>query len=242
MAIADALKVVHENIMQSAAKVGRNPDLIKLIVVSKTVDIQSIKEAILAGAAILGENRIQEAREKITELRALITPPIPPLGKGGIKGGVEWHLIGSLQKNKAKAAVQLFDLIHSVDSASLADELNKHAGIIGKTQRILAQVKLSDESTKHGVDEDEIMALLDKIMELDSIALEGLMTIPPFFDDPEESRPYFQRLKDIADNAVKKGYPLKELSMGMSNDYKVAIEEGATMVRVGTFIFGERTY
>jgi pyridoxal phosphate enzyme (YggS family) len=231
MAIADALKLVHKNIMQSAAKAGRNPDLIQLIVVSKTVDIQSIKEAILAGATILGENRVQEAREKITELRAQL-PDI----------NVEWHLIGSLQKNKAKAAVQLFDLIHSVDSASLADELNRHAVNMGKPQRILAQVKLSDESTKHGVDEDEIMALLDKIMELDNIALEGLMTIPPFFDNPEDARPYFKRLKDIADKALKKGYPLQELSMGMSNDYTVAIEEGATMVRVGTFIFGERNY
>jgi pyridoxal phosphate enzyme (YggS family) len=231
MAIADALKLVHKNIMQSAAKAGRNPDLIQLIVVSKTVDIQSIKEAILAGATILGENRVQEAREKITELRAQL-PDI----------NVEWHLIGSLQKNKAKAAVQLFDLIHSVDSASLADELNRHAVNMGKPQRILAQVKLSDESTKHGVDEDEIMALLDKIMELDNIALEGLMTIPPFFDNPEDARPYFKRLKDIADKALKKGYPIKELSMGMSNDYTVAIEEGATMVRVGTFIFGERNY
>jgi len=242
MAIADALKLVHKNIMQSAAKAGRNPDLIKLIAVSKTVDIQSIKKAILAGATILGENRVQEAREKITELRALTTPPTPPLSKGGTQGGVEWHLIGSLQKNKAKAAVQLFDLIHSVDSVSLADEINRHAANIGKIQRILVQVKLSDELTKHGASENETMVLLDKITKLDSIALEGLMTIPPFFDNPEEARPYFKRLKDIADKALKKGYPIKELSMGMSNDYKVAIEEGATMVRIGTFIFGERNY
>ena len=242
MAIADALTLVHKNIMQSASKAGRNPDLIKLIAVSKTVDIQSIKEAILAGAVILGENRVQEAREKITELKAQIPPPIPPLGKGGTKGGVEWHLIGNLQKNKAKAAVQLFDLIHSVDSASLADELNRHAAHMGKIQRVLAQVKLSDESTKHGIDEKEIMKLLDKIMKLDSIALEGLMTIPPFFNNPEDTRPYFKRLRNIADKAIKEGFPVKELSMGMSNDYKVAIEEGATMVRVGTFIFGERNY
>ena len=231
MAIADALKLVHKNIMQSASKAGRNPDLIKLIAVSKTVDIQSIKEAILAGAVILGENRVQEAREKISELKAQL-PDI----------NVQWHMVGSLQKNKAKAAVQLFDLIHSVDSASLADELNRHAVQMNKIQRVLAQVKLSDESTKHGIDEHKIMDLVDKIMELESLALEGLMTIPPFFKNPEEARPYFRRLRDIADKAIKKGYPLKELSMGMSNDYNVAVEEGATMVRIGTFIFGERNY
>jgi hypothetical protein len=238
MAIAGALKLVHDNIMQSAAKAGRNPDLIKLIAVSKTVDIQSIKEAIRAGATILGENRVQEAKEKINDLRV----QSPPLGKGGTKRGVEWHLIGSLQRNKAKTAVQLFNLIHSVDSVSLADDLNRHAGNVGKTQRILVQVKLAEEQTKYGVDEADIMALLDKIMELDNIALQGLMTIPPFYDDPEEARPYFKRLRDIADTAVKKGYPVRELSMGMSNDYQVAIEEGATMIRVGTFIFGARKY
>ena len=231
MAIADALKLVHKNIMQSASKAGRKPDLIKLIAVSKTVDIQSIKEAIMAGAVILGENRVQEAREKISELKAQL-PDI----------NVQWHMVGSLQKNKAKAAVQLFDLIHSVDSASLADELNRHAVQMNKIQRVLAQVKLSDESTKHGIDEHKIMDLVDKIMELESLALEGLMTIPPFFKNPEEGRPYFRRLRDIADKAIKKKYPLKELSMGMSNDYSVAVEEGATMVRIGTFIFGERNY
>ncbi len=242
MAIADALRLVHDNIKHSAAKAGRNPDLIKLIAVSKTVDIQRIKEAIRAGATILGENRVQEAKEKINELRAQSIRPIPPIGKGGTEGGVEWHLLGSLQRNKAKTAVRLFDLIHSVDSVSLADELNRHAGILGKTQRILVQVKLAEEQTKHGADEADIMALLDKIMELDNIALQGLMTIPPFFDDPEEARPYFKRLRDISDTALKKGYPVKELSMGMSNDYQVAIEEGATMIRVGTFIFGARNY
>jgi len=240
MAIADALKLVHDNIMQSAARAGRNPDLIKLIVVSKTVDIQSIREAILAGANMLGENRVQEAKAKINALKSEITPLISTPGKRGLQGEVEWHLIGSLQKNKAKAAVQLFDLIHSVDSVSLADELNRHAGNMGKIQRILVQVKLADEPTKHGADEDEIMTLLDSITKLDNIALEGLMTMPPFFDDPEEARPYFKRLRDIADKAIKKGYPLKELSMGMSNDYKVAVEEGSTMVRIGSSIFGIR--
>jgi pyridoxal phosphate enzyme (YggS family) len=242
MAIADALKLVHDNIIRSAAKAGRNPDHVKLIAVSKTVDIQSIKEAIRAGVTRLGENRVQEAEDKIYTLSAQSAPTISPLGKGGTKGGVEWHLIGNLQRNKAKTAVRLFNLIHSVDSATLADDLNRHAGNAGKTQRILVQVKLAEEQTKHGVDETEIMALLDKIMGLENIALKGLMTMPPFFNDPEEARPYFKRLRDIAETALKKGYPVKELSMGMSNDYQVAIEEGATMIRVGTLLFGERNY
>ncbi len=242
MAIADALELVHGNICESAARAGRNPGLVKLIAVSKTVDVQRIEEAIRSGVMHLGENRVQEAKEKIEELRQKIIPPISAPGKVGRTKGIEWHLIGSLQKNKAKTAVRLFDLIHSVDSVSLADELNRHAANAGKTQRILVQVKLADEPAKHGVDEGKLMALLDTIMGLDSVALEGLMTIPPFFDDPEGSRPYFKRLSTIAENALKKGYPLKELSMGMSNDYQVAVEEGATLVRVGTSIFGERNY
>ncbi len=231
MAIAEALKLAHDNIIQAAARAGRNPDVVKIIAVTKTVDIESIRKAIAAGATILGENRVQEAKAKITELRE----QIPDLD-------VKWHLIGSLQKNKAKAAVQLFDLIHSVDSVSLAEELDKHASNTGKAQRILLQVKLADEAAKHGVEETDITGLLDRIMKLDNIALEGLMTMPPFFDDPEKARPYFKQLRDIADRAVRKGYPVKELSMGMSNDYEVAVEEGATMVRIGTFIFGERNY
>ncbi|UCH82314.1 MAG: YggS family pyridoxal phosphate-dependent enzyme [Nitrospiraceae bacterium] len=231
MAIAEALKTVKDNIEQSALKAGRNPDIVKLIAVSKTVDIERIIIAIRAGAAILGENRVQEAREKITELKTL-SPDLK----------VEWHLIGSLQKNKAKTAVQLFDVIHSVDSAALADEINRHAGLMGKNQRILVQVKLADEAAKHGVQLGEIMDLLSRVMKLDNVLLEGLMTMPPFADDPEEARPYFIRLREIADTALAKGFPVSELSMGMSNDYKVAVEEGATMVRVGTFIFGERSY
>ena len=241
MEIAEALKNVLDNIRSSAVKAGRNANEIKLITVSKTVELQRVIEAVNAGAAILGENRVQEAKSKIEEFRAL-TPPAPPFAKGGIIGGVEWHLIGNLQKNKAKTAVELFDLIHSVDSADLAAELNKHAENAGIVQDVLVQVKLSDEATKHGALEKDLMGLLDSVIEMDNLKLRGLMTIPPFFDDPEEVRPYFRKLRQIAETASAKGFPAKELSMGMSNDYEAAIEEGATMVRVGTAIFGERKH
>lgn len=239
MEIAEALKNVLGNIRSSAVKANRDPDEIKLIAVSKTVELPLIIEAVKAGATILGENRVQEAKSKIKEFRAL-TPLAPPLAKGGIKGGVEWHLIGSLQKNKTKTSIELFDLIHSVNSADLAAELNKYAKNAGIVQDVLVQVKLSDEATKHGALENDLTGLLNTVTGMDSLKLRGLMTIPPFFDDPEEARPYFRKLKQIAETASAKGFPINELSMGMSNDYEVAIEEGATMVRVGTAIFGTR--
>jgi pyridoxal phosphate enzyme (YggS family) len=231
MEIAEALKNVLDNIRSSAVKAGRNANEIKLITVSKTVELQRVIEAVNAGATILGENRVQEAKSKINEFRTLETDSNP-----------EWHLIGSLQKNKARAAVELFDLIHSVISADLAAELNKHAGNAGIVQDVLVQVKLSNEATKNGADEKDLMGLLDTVMEMDNLKLRGLMTIPPFFDIPEEARPYFRKLRQISETVSAKGLPVNELSMGMSNDYKVAIEEGATMVRVGTAIFGARTY
>ncbi len=239
--IADALKKVRDRINNSAVKAGRNPEEIKLIAVSKTVDLQKIIEAVKAGAALLGENRVQEARSKITELRSQITPPSPPLVRGGL-GGVEWHLIGNLQKNKAKIAVQLFDVIHSLDSVELAEALNKYSVQAGKKQRVLIQVKLSDETAKHGIKEREFMQLLEKTSEMENIELEGLMTIPPFFGEIEKTRPYFRKLRELRDRLSSEGFKLPELSMGMSNDFEVAIEEGATMVRVGTAIFGERNY
>lgn len=240
MEIAKALKNVLENIRSSAVKAGRDPDKIKLITVSKTVELQLIIEAVNAGATILGENRVQEAKSKIEEFKN--TPHAPPLAKGGIKGGVEWHLIGNLQKNKAKTAVELFDLIHSVNSQDLAAELNKHAKKAGIIQDVLVQVKLSDEAAKHGALEKDVLDLLNTVIGMDSLNLRGLMTIPPFFDDPEKARPFFRKLRKIAETASAKGFPVNELSMGMSNDYGVAIEEGATMVRVGTAIFGARKY
>ncbi len=238
MKIEHNLQTVQRKIAQSAKSFSRDPDSIKLVGVSKTIELKKVIEAVHAGVTILGENRIQEAQKKITEFRA----HPPPLNKGGATVGVEWHLIGNLQKNKAKAAVQLFDLIHSVDSLALAEELNKHARRQGKRQRILVQVKLSDETTKHGVSENKLNELLDTILQMDSVLLEGLMTIPPYFESIEKTRPYFRKLRGISESALAQGYPVKELSMGMSNDFTIAIEEGSTMVRVGTAIFGERKY
>lgn len=239
MGITEALRKVQAQIVQAAVRSGRNPGDIKLVVVTKTVDISGILEAIQSGALILGENRVQEAKKKIESYESGVTPPNPPLSKGG-PGGVEWHLIGNLQKNKAGTAVKLFDLIHSVDSVSLAEEINRHSGNAGKKQRVLVQVKLSDEEAKHGIAENNLMELLAKITNMEHLKLDGLMTMPPFFKDPDKARPYFRRLRQLADKAIEAGFSLNELSMGMSNDFEVAIEEGATLVRVGTAIFGER--
>ena len=241
MRIAEAFKAVQERINNSAVKVGRNSDNIQLVAVTKTIELQRIIEAVNTGVLILGENRVQEARDKITELRIQINPPIPPLLKGGTGGlEVEWHLIGHLQKNKAKYSVQLFDLIHTIDSISLAKEVNNQAEKIEKKQRVLVQVKCSVEETKHGISEENLIELLEKINGMENIKLEGLMTMPPFFENPEKTRPYFSRLRQLADKASEQGFSVNELSMGMSNDFEIAIEEGATMVRIGSAIFGER--
>ncbi|MCD5411468.1 MAG: YggS family pyridoxal phosphate-dependent enzyme [Thermodesulfovibrionales bacterium] len=215
-------------------RAGRSPEEVKLIAVTKTVKIEIIKEAIDGGLRVLGENRVQEARAKIEELSRLSTDNYELTG-------ISWHLVGHLQKNKAKYAVQLFDLIHTIDSVELAEEIDRQAEKRGKIQRVLAQVKLSKEEAKHGVLPKDLMHLLEKIKALGNLKLEGLMTMPPFFEDTEEARPYFKRLLEVRNELEKMGFILPELSMGMSNDFEVAIEEGATMVRIGTALFGERS-
>ncbi len=229
MGIADAVRKVRDRITASAVKAGRDPAEIRLVAVSKTVGPGRIIEAVKAGVTVLGENRVQEAREKIPEIASLFAG-----------GSVEWHLIGHLQRNKARTAVMLFDLIHSVDSVALSAELDKQAGKTGKVQDILVQVKLSGEAAKHGIPENDLTGLLDAVMQMNNLRLRGLMTMPPFSADPEGARPYFRKLREIAEALVQKGFPANELSMGMSNDFEIAIEEGATLVRVGTAIFGER--
>ncbi len=231
MSILSSLKSVQETINNAASKSGRNPADIKLVTVSKTIELERVIQAVKAGATILGENRVQEAKEKITNYNLQITNDKP-----------EWHLIGNLQKNKARHAVQLFDLIHSVNDIALAEELNRQSHKLNKIQRILLQEKLSDEVKKHGIQEERLWELLEKVSAMKNLKLEGFMTMPPFFDDIEKTRPYFRNLNELAHKAITKGYPVDELSMGMSNDFTVAIEEGATMVRVGTAIFGERRY
>jgi pyridoxal phosphate enzyme (YggS family) len=228
--LSDNIAGISRRIIDAATRAGRKPADVRLVAVTKTVDVILIQKAIDAGLRVFGENRVQEAREKIDYLG----------GRPGVATGVQWHLIGPLQRNKAKYAVGLFDLIHSVDSAALADELERHALKTGKLQKILVEVKLSEEETKHGVAEDGLELLLEHISGLNGLALQGLMTIPPFFGDPEEARPYFRRLRELRDDLQKKGFHLPELSMGMSNDFEVAIAEGATFVRIGTAIFGER--
>lgn len=231
MGIRSALSRVIEKIDCAARKSGRDPDDVRLVAVSKTVPMDRIIEAVHAGVVIFGENRVQEASEKIRDIGSRIR-----------NKNVEWHLIGHLQKNKCKTAVRLFDLIHSLDSPELADMLDRHSAQIGKKQRVLIQVKIADEDTKHGVPEKDLNRLIEHVRHLDNLELEGLMTMPPFFADPEKARPFFSRLRQLRDDAAARGVSLPELSMGMSGDYEVAIQEGSTLVRIGTAIFGERNY
>ena len=226
--IAENLKTVKDKIAQAALRAGRNPQDVQLVAVSKTVSGEPIQRAIEAGVTILGESYIQEARKKIGEL-------------GNV---VRWDFIGHLQSNKVSYAVDLFELIHSIDRLSLAQALSTRAAKKRKTVRILVQVNISGEGAKSGIDTGGVGALVNRIASLPNLTLEGLMTIPPYFTDPEKARPYFAALRKLRDTLMAEQgnhIDLKELSMGMSGDYEVAVEEGATLVRVGTAIFGERS-
>ena len=201
---------------------------IRLVAVSKTMPAEVVGEAIEAGVTHLGENYIQEAKEKIN---TLATYP------------ATWHFIGHLQSNKAKYAVRLFDLIHSVDSFKLAKELDKFAKKNGKIQPILIQVNVAREDTKSGVYLEDTVQLLREVSRLENISVKGLMTMPPYFNAPEKVRPFFAALRELRDQIKKEAIPnisMDELSMGMTGDFEAAIEEGATMVRIGTAIFGDR--
>ena len=222
--IIENLLRVTQRIEKAARRVGRDLAEIKLVAVSKTVDAARIREAIEAGASILGENYVQEAQKKIEEI-----------GKP-----VSWHFIGHLQTNKAKYAVRLFDVIHSLDNLPLAEELDRRAGQASHTLKVMIEVNISGEATKFGTDEEKVLNLSRKILDLPHLSLEGLMTMPPYFDSPEMSRPYYVRLRELKERIIREKIPMKELSMGMSNDFDIAIEEGATYVRVGTAIFGPR--
>jgi len=226
--IASNLFKVQETIRKAALKVGREPKDIKLVAVTKTVDPSKIKEAIKAGVTIVGENYVQEAKEKIAQ----------------IDHDIQWHMIGHLQTNKAKHAVKLFDMIQSVDSLRLAEELNKQAKRLGTVVKILIQVNVSGEESKFGVSPQGVHSLISQISnKMENLSIQGLMTMPPYFHDPERTRPYFRALRELRDRIVSseiRNVTLGELSMGISNDYEMAIEEGATIVRIGTAIFGER--
>lgn len=225
--ISENLARVKERMEMAARRSGKNPAEVRLVAVSKTVEAERVLQAIEAGVKILGENYVQEAQEKIEAL------------------GHEtaWHFIGHLQTNKARVATRLFDLIHSVDRLPLAQELNRQALQQGKVLPVLLQVNLSGETTKFGARDIEIFQMAEKLSAMEGISVKGLMTMPPYFDDPQSSRPYFIELRRLSEKLAVQNIPgivMEELSMGMSNDFEVAIEEGATLVRVGTAIFGPR--
>jgi hypothetical protein len=222
------LSQIEARIHRAAEAAGRRPESVRLVAVSKTKPIQMIRAAIDAGVTDIGENYIQEAREKFS---ALGTRP------------VSWHFIGHLQTNKAKYAVRIFDLIHSVDSAKLAGELDRQAEKIGKIQDILIQVNISGEAGKSGIPSEAARPLIEEIAPLAHIRVRGLMTLPPYFDDPEKAQPFFRALRLLRDEirATDIGnVALDELSMGMTGDFEAAIAEGATLVRIGTALFGSR--
>jgi len=222
--IRERLADVRKRIEVAAERSGRPASAVTLVAVSKTMPVEAIREAVAAGATILGENRVQEARDKIEALA----------------GAAEWHLIGHLQTNKVKLAVGLFARIHSLDSIRLAHELERHAEDAGRRVRCLVQVNVGGEEQKNGASESEVRPLLEAASRLPHILVEGLMAIPPFLSDPEAIRPFFRRLRVLRDELARDGFSLPDLSMGMTHDFEVAIEEGATLVRVGTGIFGPR--
>jgi hypothetical protein len=224
--IAKNLMAVRERIDHAATAVGRDSAGIRLICATKHVSTGRIREAIAAGAIIFGENYVQEARAKIEEIE---------------KGGIQWHFIGHLQSNKAAYAVRFFDLIHSVDSATLARELDRKGATAGRVVDCLIEVNLAGEQSKFGIGTERVAELAHEMAGFKNISLQGLMTMPPYADDPEAARPYFIALRELKEDIEKHGIPLPELSMGMSMDLEAAIEEGATMVRVGRAIFGERS-
>ncbi|HET8948406.1 MAG TPA: YggS family pyridoxal phosphate-dependent enzyme [Candidatus Polarisedimenticolia bacterium] len=224
--VAERLAAVRVRMARAAARSGRSPSAVTLVGVSKTMPAAVVKEAVAAGLADLGENRVQEAREKI--------PEVGP--------GPRWHLVGHLQANKANVAARLFDVVHSIDSADLLERLDRAAGLAGRRLRGYVQVALAGEEQKSGVSPGDLDGVLQTAERCGHVEVRGLMLLPPYDADPERSRPWFQRLREVADEA-RAGHPrlgLEDLSMGMSEDFEVAIEEGATHVRVGRAVFGAR--
>jgi PLP dependent protein len=231
MSVAENIAAVRERIDQAARRVGRNPEEITLMAVSKTFPPQPIREAYKAGLRVFGENRVQEFTGKSDALRDL--------------AGAEWHLIGHLQSNKANKAAELFSAVDSIDSVKLAEKLNAAAERLGKTLSVLIEVNVGGEEAKSGIDPQshELDAILESASQFHNLNVRGLMTIPPFTDDPEGARPYFRQLRELRDRISARRLPRIEmaiLSMGMSHDFEIAIAEGSTCVRVGTGIFGER--
>ncbi|MFO7151629.1 MAG: YggS family pyridoxal phosphate-dependent enzyme [Bacillota bacterium] len=214
-------------VKEAAEKSGRREEDIKIVAVTKTVPPEKIQIAVDKGLRILGENRVQEAQGKIE----------------AVKGDVTWHMIGHLQKNKVKYAVKIFSMIQSVDSYELAAEIDKRAAMLGKVMDVLVQVNIGKEETKFGAEYEETPELIKKISELEHIRVRGLMAIPPFKENPEDVRPFFKKMRELfmeLKNLNLQNVEMEILSMGMTHDFHVAIEEGANMIRIGSGIFGPR--
>ena len=225
--VAANYRTITQRIGEAAAKAGRDAGDIKLLGAAKSQSIELVRAAIAVGVRFIGENYLQEAESK----RQVILEP------------VEWHMIGHLQRNKVKAALNTFDLIESLDSVPLALELNKEGKKKGKMVRAFIEVNLGDEQSKAGVGREKVAELVQRVGELSHVRVEGLMAVPPFKEDPEEVRPYFRALKGLQADLLRLQIPnarLTELSMGMTHDYPIAVEEGATLVRIGTALFGLR--
>jgi PLP dependent protein len=227
MTIAENLHRIRGRIADAARRSNRNSSSVRLVAVSKTRSPDEIDEASSAGQMIFGENYVQELKDKALQ----------------VQQAVEWHFIGHLQSNKVRQIAGLVSMIHSVDRLSLAQEIDRQWGTLGKSCELLVQVNVSGEATKSGATAEDAIGLLKAISGLRHVRVQGLMTMPPFFDDPEMARPYFRELRELAEAISAEEIPdivMNELSMGMSGDFEVAIEEGATLVRIGTAIFGER--
>jgi len=226
--VALNLTTVRRRLEQAARTAGRDPSSVRLVAVSKTFPAEAVRAAASAGQRDFGENRVQEGLQKIRDTA---------------DQQLRWHLIGHLQSNKAKKAVEGFDLIHSIDGVDLLGKVDDSAAALGKRPELLVQVDMAGEATKFGAPEETVPAIFEAAASLKAARLVGLMLLPPFAENPEDVRPWFRRLRELRDRLAAHGVPaarLRELSMGMSHDFTVAIEEGATIVRIGTAIFGER--
>lgn len=228
MSISANLERLRDQVADATARAGRSPADVALMAVSKMHPAEAILEAYEAGQRLFGENRVQEVQAKAAQILSL--------------AGLDLHLIGPLQNNKTAKAAELFHAVDTLDSLKTAERLNSAAGALGRRLTVLVEVKLSPEETKHGLAPEELSALLAALAPLPNLDVRGLMTVPPWSEDPETARPYFQRLREMRDENAAAYPSLTELSMGMSNDFAVAIEEGSTCVRIGTAIFGKRVY
>jgi pyridoxal phosphate enzyme (YggS family) len=228
LSIAQNVARVQERVRQAAQRVGRDPATVRLVAASKTVEAARIRAAIAAGVTILGENYLQEARQKIGQIG---------------RHTVEWHMIGSLQRNKVRYMFDLFDMMHSLDSLPLAEEINRRAERLGRSMPVLLEVNVGGEASKSGFSPQALLAEVHKLAALSHLQVRGLMTVPPPTVHPQEARPFYQELRALRERLEQQGIEgltFAELSMGMTADFEVAIEEGATLVRIGTAIFGPR--